>query len=248
MIAPNDRGFTLGDGLFETVLAIDGKPDQFEAHVARLIAGCAALGVPAPTLAKLAAAAAEALAGAAGRAALRISWSAGVGGRGPDRPNPIVPTLSVTAAPAPPLGPASLVTARSVRRNEYSLASRLKTLSYLDNVLARAEARAAGGTEAVMLNTQGQLACAAVANLFWVRGQQVFTPSLDCGALAGITRARLMQAYRVEEVSAGPEALGDAEAIFLTNSLTGVRAVESLDGRAFEPHRLVAELAGLLAN
>jgi branched-subunit amino acid aminotransferase/4-amino-4-deoxychorismate lyase len=248
MIAPNDRGFTLGDGLFETVLAIDGKPDQWEAHVARLVAGCAILRLPAPTPAQLAAAAAEVLTGATGRCALRISWSAGVGGRGPDRPSPIVPSLSVTAAPAPPLGPARLITARSVRRNPFSPTSRLKTLSYLDNVLARDEARAAGGTEAVMLNTAGNLACAAVANLFWIREGRVFTPALECGVLAGITRARLMAAYEVEEVVAGREALDEAEAIFLTNSLTGVRAAESLDDRALAPNGLTAELSALLQS
>jgi branched-chain amino acid aminotransferase/4-amino-4-deoxychorismate lyase len=205
-----------------------------------MAAGCAALGLPAPSLSQLEAAV-PALAG--GRQAVRFSWSAGVGGRGLDRPGALAPALTVGVAPAPLPAPARLVTARAVRRNEHSPASNLKTLSYLDNVLARREALDAGGDEAVMLNTQGRLACAAAANLFWVRDGRVFTPRLDCGVLPGLARARLMASVEVEEAAEGREALDRAEAVFITNSLVGVRPVRWLDGRELGPHPMLTRLA-----
>ena len=250
MIEVTDRGFTLGDGLFETVRVgiFDGDPqDRLQPHFDRMSAGCRVLGLPEPhwddhyheILSVLETVTTP-------RAALRLTWSAGPGGRGLDRPAEPTARLIITIASAPLPGPARLVTAKTVRRNEMSPASRLKTLSYLDNVLAREEARAAGGDEAVMLNTKGHLACAAAANLFWVRDGRVFTPALACGVLAGITRGHLMARLPVEEVVVGQDALKEAEAVFLTNSLVGIRAVTSLDGKTLPSHPLVTALAGKL--
>ncbi|PXA87035.1 4-amino-4-deoxychorismate lyase, partial [Caulobacter sp. D5] len=137
------------------------------------------------------------------------------------------------------------------RRNEGSPASRLKTLAYLDNVLARAEARAAGADEALMLNNRGELACASAGNLFWLDGETLATPALACGVLAGLARGRVMAAARamglsVVEVAVGPEALASARAVFLTNSLTGVRPLRRLDGRALGEDPRVAALAAAI--
>lgn len=236
-IPHDDRGFTLGHGLFETVLWADGDLAYWDTHVERLERGCRALGLPAPDRAALrdAAMAAMGEVGAPTRAAVRLTWTAGSGGRGLDLPVPLSPRLSViaTAIDAPP-GPVTLATAR-VRRNDRSPTSRLKTLSYLDNVLARAEARAAGAEEALMLNTVGEIACAAAANVFWIRHDVVFTPALDCGVLDGIMRREVIAAchrlgLQVEEVYANPGRLAGAP-MFITNSLVGVRAVASLDGQ-----------------
>ncbi|CAN7193649.1 aminotransferase class IV [Phenylobacterium sp. LjRoot219] len=256
MIPPDDRGFTLGDGLFETVLARAGAFVALSAHLDRLTAGCAVLGLPAPDRAEVERLMRQALAGAglaADRAAVRLTLTAGSGGRGLDRPDAPVPRLVATAAAAPPpTTPARLITAQ-VRRNDRSPAARLKTLSYLDNVLARAEARAAGADEAVMLNTAGALACAAAANLFWIKDGALFTPALDCGVLAGIARGEALAraaelGVAICDTTAGPEALAAAEAVFLTNALIGVRAVAAIDGRAYAPHGLVERLAKALGR
>jgi branched-chain amino acid aminotransferase/4-amino-4-deoxychorismate lyase len=244
-IPADDRGFTLGHGLFETVLFERGGLQHWDAHLARLARGCAVLGMPAPDRAACEAAALAAAAGMA-RAAVRLTWSAGSGGRGLEAPAEMAPRLVVTAGPAAaPQDAASLITA-SVRRNDGSPASRLKTLSYLDNVLARAEARAAGSDEALMLNTRGEVACAAAANVFWVVDGAVFTPALDCGVLDGIVRGEVLAACArlglpVEEVRAGPQALAGA-AVFLTNSLIGLRQVDVLDGRRVPASPLLAEI------
>jgi branched-chain amino acid aminotransferase/4-amino-4-deoxychorismate lyase len=249
-IPADDRGFTLGDGLFETLLAVDGQLVNADAHVARLHRGCEALGLPKPAPIDCWAAAEDALeaAGSPARAAVRITLTAGSGGRGLDRPETPARLLVATATAARPPGrPLRLLTS-PIRRNDHSPTSRLKTLSYLDSVLARREAQLRGSEEALMLNTRGELASAAAANLFWIEGKQLFTPALDCGVLDGTIRAALIERDGVHEVRAAPEVLAKADALYLTNSLMGVTWVQSLDGRAFQPHPRGRDLQSLVAD
>jgi len=229
-IPPDDRGFTLGDGLFETLLWRDGGFEDWDAHMARLERGCLVLGLPQPVRAELLAAG---QAGAAGleRGVVRLTWTAGSGGRGLERPQSLTPRLTVSAVAASASNEPLHAAIVSIRRNEGSPASRLKTTSYLDSVLARREALASGAAEAIMLNNRGELACGAAANLFWVKDGLLHTPALDCGVLDGIIRGRIIAALPVREVRMGQEALEGAEAIYLTNSLIGVRAVTRMDGR-----------------
>ncbi len=243
----DDRGLLLGDGLFETLLARGGALEHWEAHLARLTAGCEALGLPVPDGGQARRLCERAVEDAGlSRAAVRLTLTAGSGGRGLDRPAQAQTRMFATANPSPaPVGPVALVTV-SVRRNEHSSASRLKTLSYLDNVLARREA---GGVEALMLNTVGEVACAAAANLFWVSEGRLMTPALDCGVLNGIMRGVVIdrahtRGIAVEEVRVGRDGLGAGEGLFLTNSLVGVRPVATLDGITVEPSSMVAALAG----
>ncbi|HRD29228.1 MAG TPA: aminotransferase class IV, partial [Caulobacter sp.] len=142
-----------------------------------------------------------------------------------------------------PLGAVALATSE-LRRNEGSPAARLKTLSYVDNVLAR---RMAAPAEALLLNNRGEIACAAAANIFWLRDGRLFTPHRDCGVLDGVMRAQVMAMAEVEEVQAPRAMLEGADAIFLTSSLIGLRPVASLDGTALRTHRLVDDLAAALA-
>ena len=250
MIPGDDRGLLLGDGLFETLLAVDGALEDVEAHLNRMDRGCAVLGIDPPARADALAALQGALESAGlmmGRAAARLTLTAG-SGRGLDRPADARPRLFAMAAPAlAPRGPVRLATV-DIRRNETSPVSRLKSLSYLDNVLARVQARAAGADEALMLNTKGELACAAAANLFWIAGGRLFTPALECGVLDGIMRARLIGAARsmgveVAEVASGPEALEGADAVLITSSLIGAAPAESLDGRRFAASPLAEALS-----
>lgn len=248
-IALDDRGFTLGHGLFETILWSDGRPEYWDAHVERLERGCRALGLPLPERDRMAAAATEALYAQAKppRAAVRINWSAGPGDRGLDPPLLLDPRLTASAAAlGPPPGPARLITAH-VRRNDRSPAARLKSLSGLDNVIARQEAHAAGADEALMLNTAGEVACAAAANIFWLRHDEVFTPDLGAGVLDGVIRRQVIAAcyslgLPVHEVFANVGRLAGAP-MFITNSVIGLRPVTSLDGRDLPASPLLAKIA-----
>jgi branched-chain amino acid aminotransferase/4-amino-4-deoxychorismate lyase len=244
LIPLDDRGLLLGDGLFETVLWSGGALEHFEAHADRLARGCQTLGLPAPDSEHLQTAAVAAVEDAglrAARAAVRLTWTAGSGGRGLDRPEVPRPRLFASAAPAPePAGPARLAKA-PIRRNEGSPASRLKTLAYLDNVLARRHAREAGADEALILNNAGEIAGAAAANLFWFDGDDLFTPALECGVLDGIMRGVVIdragaRGLRVLQRALGMPAIARARGAIITNTQIGVRAVSSIDGRPIRSH------------
>jgi branched-chain amino acid aminotransferase/4-amino-4-deoxychorismate lyase len=251
VIPIDDRGFLLGDGLFETVLFKAGQPVLWEAHMARLARGCLAIGLPPPDADRLRAEAGRAvterrLGGA--RAAVRLTWTAGSGGRGLARPEPLGPRLVASAAASPrPDTPAAVVVS-SIRRNARSPSARLKSLGYLDNVLVRREAEAAGADEALLLNTAGHAACASAANLFWITEGRLYTPSLSCGVLDGVMRAQVIGAAPVEEVRANLDAVLKAEAAFLTNSLIGIRTIRLLAGRFLKSHPIIDQLSVSLAE
>lgn len=245
----DDRGLLLGDGLFETLGVREGEPLHLAAHLDRMAAGCLALGLPPLDRARAESSLRQALQGiSAPLVALRLSLTAGSGGRGLDRPDAPEPRLiSTTSLWIRPVSPARLATV-AIRRNEGSPASRLKTLAYLDNVLAREAARAQDADEALMLNNRGEVACGAAANLFWIAEGRLFTPALDCGVLAGVVRGQVLAAARrlgvtAIETRATPPELAMAEAIFLTNSLIGVRSVDRWDGKPVPVSALTGRLA-----
>lgn len=250
LIPIDDRGFLLGDGLFETVLFKAGKPVLWEQHIARLIRGCETIGLPVPDGRRLESEARRAVADrrlGSARAAVRLTWTAGSGGRGLGRPEPTIPRLVASAAASPrPVAPAVVVVS-SIRRNARSPSARLKSLGYLDNVLARREAEAAGADEALLLNTAGHAACASAANLFWITDGRIYTPSLGCGVLNGVVRNQVIGSAPVEEVRANLDTLLKAEAAFLTSSLIGVRMVKVLAGRYLGPHPIIDQLNASLA-
>lgn len=163
-----DRGLTLGDGLFDTALALGGRIAFEEEHLARLVEAAAALGIPAE--AGTIRAAMRDLAGRGDRLAIRTTLTRGAGPRGLKPPDAPRPTLFATAAPsgrAVAFAPLRLWPA-GVARNDTSPAARLKTLGYLDAVLAAGEAARRGFDEALFRNTRGVVACAGTGNLFCV--------------------------------------------------------------------------------
>lgn len=231
-IDPADRGLLLGDGVFETLAVTDGRPLRLAAHLARLRAGAAVIGLPLALSDEDLAAAMAALLGATGSKAgsLRLTVTRGVGPRGLPPPPEPKPTIMLTAGGVPPETPANLIVAQSTRRNEHSPLSRIKSLNYLDNIIARMEAQRAGADDALLLNTAGRVAEASAACLFWVKGGGLFTPPIEEGALPGVRRAAIISAMGAAERPVAADELRGADEIFLANSLS-VRLVASLDGR-----------------
>lgn len=245
-IAPGDRGFTLGDGLFETLAVRHGAPQRLEAHLARLATGAQVIGLPLPAFDLPAIAAALLTANGLADAVLRLTVTRGEGPRGVLPPAAPTPTLLVTAAAlAPPAAPARLCVARVTRRNEHSPLARIKSLNYLDNILARQEGQQRGCDDALLLNTRGGVAESTIANVFVVRDGALLTPPVADGALPGVMRGALL-ARGAREAALTPEDLAQASEVFLTSSL-GIRPVAAVDDAAFAAHpvaeRLQAELA-----
>lgn len=232
-----DRGLLLGDGVFDTALALHGRLYREAEHVARLVASAQALGFPLDP--GTVATAMRAVAAGHPRAAVRTTATRGAGPRGLRPPQTPRPTLMASAAPldpGPAFAPLSLHPT-GIRRNDTSPASRHKTLGYLDAVLAAEEAARAGCDEALFLNTRGQVACAGTGNLFALFGDTLVTPPLADGVLPGIIRAAVLGlapalGLTAAERSLTPAALDAADALFVTNSLRLIAPVSSLGGRS----------------
>ncbi len=244
-IDPADRGLLLGDGLFETMAVVGGTIRRLDRHMDRLRDGCALLDLPRPARAEEAIAAVLAANGLTD-GVLRLTWTRGPGPRGVLPPANATPTLLVTGvAGHPPRTPVTLTTATVTRRNERSPTSRVKCLSYLDNVLARQEAAAKGADDAVLLNTQGRVAETTIANLFLRLDGTWVTPPVADGCLPGVMRASLLEGGLAEERSLAPDDLIAADAACVTNA-TGIRAVLSIDGRPLSGQGLQADRSSQL--
>ena len=125
----------------------------------------------------------------------------------------------------------------TTRKNEHSLTSKIKSISYLDNILAKKEAMEAGYDEAILLNSAGNVADGSISNIFMIKGNQIITPLISDGALPGVIRTLLLEEFKTEfsfvEKTITPEELMLADEIFLTNALMGVKKVCQLNHRAF---------------
>jgi branched-chain amino acid aminotransferase len=249
-----DRGFQLGDGIFETLRARAGRPAELAEHIARLRGSAAGLAIPLPgdVEAILARAidellAAGTLAGPDDDASVRITISRGAFyGRGllPPDEHPS-PTIVVQAWPVPPTPASHLevglhLVASSVRRDPENPLSALKTTSRADYVYARVEARAAGADDALFLTIDGFLSEATSANLFVVRpgssgAPELATPSLACAILPGTTRDWILRwaasaGLRPTEGWLTTRDLGEADEAFLSSSVAGILPVTRFAG------------------
>jgi branched-chain amino acid aminotransferase len=236
-----DRGFQLGDGVFETLRVRAGHPTELAEHAARLRRSADGLAIPLPddVEAILARAidelvATEGLGGPDGDASVRITVSRGpFYGRGllPPDEHPTA-TIVVQAWPVPPTPASHLerglhLVASAVRRDPESPLNGLKTTSRADFVHARIEARAAGADDALFLTIDGYLSEATSANVFIVRDGALATPSLACAILAGTTRDWILRwaasvGLRPEEGLLTVRDLVEAEEAFLSSSVAGI--------------------------
>jgi branched-chain amino acid aminotransferase len=232
-----DRGLTLGDGLFETMTVFGGTVYRLGDHLDRMSSGLAVLGFEVPR--ERIAGDIAALAAHAPRsgAVLRITATRGVGARGLLPPETPAPTLFGALAPYDPaiMGVPVRLAVSPIRRNEHSPLSRLKSLNYLDSVLALAQARKAGADDALLLNTAGRAASAAAANIFRVVGDRLETPPVSEAVLGGIIRGRVLElaasaGLRATERPLSVSDLAEADAVFLTNSVRLVQPVTGIDG------------------
>ncbi len=231
MVSSNDRGLTLGDGLFETMRVRDGILERIELHTNRLHYGAAYLGIPVPlNTAELDRALKDTLvANELEEGVLRLTLTRGAAGRGLTVAQNNPPTLIITAADMPKSpDPANAWIARTIARNEMSPLSQLKTISYLENIIARRESDAKNANEAILLNSKGFIAEATIANLFVVVNGRLMTPPVEDGALPGVMRANILSQLDCIEASIKPQIFSEASEGFLTNSLS-IRPLVSVD-------------------
>lgn len=229
-----DHGFTVADGVFETLSLGPSGAFAVSRHLRRLASSAAAVGLPAPDLGIVAIAVTEVVAanasivGPVGR--LRITYTSGAGSLGSDRGD-APPTLVVTAAVSQAWPDTTAAITVPWPRNERSAVAGVKTTAYAENVVALARARREGASEALLPNTVGGLCEGTGTNVFVVMDGRVLTPALTSGCLAGITRELVLEWFGGTEADLPMSALEDADEVFLTSSTRGVHPVVRLDGR-----------------
>jgi branched-chain amino acid aminotransferase len=246
-LSPFDHGFLYGYGLFETMRAYNGRIFRLDRHLARLRRSAQSLGLTHSVIASEAKQSLEVActktleANRLKNARLKLTISAGEGDMTPDPSTCSSPTVLVTAqnlVPPPPEKYESGFKAAlsSFRCNSQSPLSRLKSTCYMENILARMAARAAGCDEAILLNEQGYLAEGSITNIFLVSKDELITPSLESGVLPGITREAVLeiaQALNIETVERQVELkeLVEAEEAFVTNSILELMPLTWFEGK-----------------
>jgi branched-chain amino acid aminotransferase len=236
-VSPADRGFTVGDGVFETMRTYGGRPFAVRRHLERLAASADALGLVLPSVGDLAAAV-DAVVEANGlpESRIRLTVTAGEGvaatarGDGP-------PTLLVTVGPLAPAPTTARVAVVPWTRNPLDPLAGVKATAYGGNVRALRWAQQRGADEGLFATTSGVLCEGTGTNVFVVVDGELVTPPLAAGCLAGVTRALLLEAaaaagQAIAEVDVPLDALAAAPEAFLTSTTREVQPIVSVDGVA----------------
>jgi branched-chain amino acid aminotransferase len=239
-----DHGFLFGDSVYEVICAHQGKPYFLDEHLNRLYASASGISLKMPYDEKWIKKQVQATLDFADNpeSYIRIIVTRGVGVLDIDPSSCFKPNLIILVKNIPQIPdedyekgiPVSLV---SIKRNSRdALDPAVKTGNYLNNVLARVEAKKMGAVDAIMVNSFGQLTEGTTSNLFFVRKGRLLTPKKNCGILSGITREKIIQLAHengmpIEEGAWPGEELLKAEEIFLSGTVKRVMPVSILDNR-----------------
>lgn len=240
-ISVMDYGFLYGYGLFETMRAYGGKIFRLDDHLERLSHSSEILGISIKTREIESAVKDTMQANQLSEARVRVTVSIGEGEMVPNPGTCNEPTILVVAGSYHPYpedvyrkGFRAIIS--SIRRNSQSGLSRLKSANYLDSMLARQEARAAGVDEAICLNDKGLLAEASMSNIFLVSDGILKTSGEESGILPGITRQVVLELAGQLNIKASkqdilPEDIYQAQEAFLTNSLMEIMPLVEVNGK-----------------
>lgn len=238
-----DHGFTVGDGVFETLKIDKGVPYALTRHLRRLARSAAGLDLPIPDESLVRDAVSQVCArGGYDLGVLRITYTSGPGPLGSARGEQGC-TLAVVSMPGKPWPPSTKVHVSQWPRNERSPIAGLKTTSYAENAVALAAAKQVGASEAVMANLAGQLCEGTGSNVFVVVAGEVLTPPLSSGCLAGVTRGLVVEWFDVTEAVLPLDVLDSADEVFLTSCTRDIHPVHSVDDRLLGDWPVTASMA-----
>ncbi|MDP1592584.1 MAG: aminotransferase class IV [Prosthecobacter sp.] len=235
-ISPFDHGFLVGDGVFETLVARNGKPFTPTRHWKRLVASCESMGITPPAFEVYWQAIHEVmLANDLPDARVRVTLTSGDGPLGSDRGESPA-TMTAAATPLKPWPPTETVITVPWPRNERGALTGIKSTSYAENVRALALAHAQGAGEALFANTRDELCEGTGTNIFIVAGGRVQTPPLSSGCLAGVTRGLVIEACQasgipVEETDLSITVLKTCDEAFLSSSTRDVHPLARINER-----------------
>jgi branched-chain amino acid aminotransferase len=257
-ISVYDHGFLYGDGVFEGMRSYGGKVFKLEEHLDRLWNSAKAICLRVPMAkAEMADAVYETLsANHITDGYIRLIVSRGVGYLGLDptkcsMPQVIIITDHIALYPAEFYeNGLEIITASTIRNHPAALNPRIKSLNYLNNILAKIEGQQAGCIEALMLNHKGEVAECTGDNIFIVERGEIYTPPIDAGILEGITRNAVIDIARsvdipVHETAMTRHDVYTADECFLTGSAAEVIPVVKVDTRVIgdgRPGRITRDL------
>ncbi len=227
------RSLMYGEGLFETFRWKSQFPVFYERHINRMREGARILGIPFPTDEEIRDGLKKVLSDAdISDAYVKIALLSKGSSVFHEEPNGY--SLLFAVRRYQPARKSVNVIVSSYRRNTKSPILCVKSLNYLENLLAKREAFSSGYDEAVYLNERNELAEGAVSNIFFIRDEVVYTPSLECGLLPGIIRGAIFEiahevGLEIREGRYGVQELNHSDGVFLTNSLIGAVPVSSID-------------------
>lgn len=236
-----DTGFLYGDGVYDTMRAYNGRVFALSRHLARLERSAGRVGMRVPGAADLSRRIDETLAAnETAYAVLRITVTRGRLARRLDLSSAGEPSVAITLDFIEPGADEArragirVAYSRYVRTTRHPLAG-VKSTSYQVSLLARNEAREAGGTEVLLANETGEICEGAAANVFFVEKDTLFTPALSTGILGGITREVALECARArnistEEATFARERLERASEVFMTGTTIQIAAVVSVGG------------------
>jgi branched-chain amino acid aminotransferase len=245
MISVYDHGFLYGDGIYETMRSYEGVVFMLDRHLERLQRSASLIKLGLPEDAYLKDAVLRALrSNELADAYIRITVSRGKGPIGLDPGLCDEPTLIVFAEQFRPYPESlyregvKLIIAETRRNLVAAIDPKIKSLNFLNNILAKIEAKEKGAYEAVMLNAEGFVAEGTVSNVFFVIGGALCTPSAEAGILDGITRELVIglalgEGIEVREGKFKPEGLLEASEVFFTNTTSEVMPVSSVGEKQY---------------
>ena len=228
-----DHGFTVADGVFETLKFTNGIPFAIDRHLNRLEKSCNGLGIKFPgyNLLNDAIKQVSQVNSAINFGRMRITATSGLGPLGSDRSNGEFTLIISVAAQTTWPDTSGLLLVPWIRNERSPLVS-VKTTSYAENVYALAAAKSAGFDEAIFLNSKGQLTEGSGSNIFLVKNGTIFTPSFQSGLLKGVTRDLVIEwakpHFEICEESLSKQDLFTAQEVFITSSTRDISPVDRI--------------------
>ena len=232
LISHRDCGFTTGIGIFDSMLCINGKPQHLTEHHERIIHDSKTVTGIKPNLDNFEVHIQDLLKKnnlTTGYARIRTTITGGVVTAPLAKTENLMTLIDVAPCTAPPETPITCAIITDFPRIAGCALENCKRLDYTRSYAARRKAESLGATEAILTNTDGNIACGATSNIFIEENGVLITPPLSDGVLAGVTRRKIMEERDVKEESISIERLKSAKNIYLTNSFIGLRPVKLIN-------------------
>lgn len=257
MVSVFDHGFLYGDGVYETMRVYDGVVFMLDEHIRRLYRSASMIGLTIPLETDLLKISIyeTLIANHLKNAYVRLTVSRGHGAIGLDPELCTEPTIVIIVQELKEYPRAfyengiSLIIPETKRNLREAINPRIKSLNFLNNILAKIEAKKRDAYEAVMLNVYGKLTEGAISNVFFYKDDILCTPSPECGILDGITRKividlALRDSLKVKEGEFTKDDIYSAVEVFITNTTLEVMPVSKVDEQMYAVGKIAKLLRG----